>query len=134
MFGLGKSQSIKVVDRYVAALNARDSGKIAYLLADDVRFVDSHGEWIEGREQVIDATERFFAMEKNFHLDADSTIERNGEVLMQGSTRADDPSLRHDTLWKARVIKGKLAFWQSYGRAEAPHLTRILGRNMTGES
>lgn len=127
MFGLGRKKSVKVVDRYVSALNARDSGRIAYLLAPDCRYVDSQGDYIEGREAIVDATERFFDLEQHYRLSPTSRVERDGEVLLRGSASADDPRLSTDTLWKARVQRGKITHWQSYGPPDAPHLARIIG-------
>ena len=127
MFGFGSSTAEKVVRRYVASLNARDLAAIADMLHPVARFVDSRGEWIEGRDNLVCATERFFAFEPGFFLTADSIVKHRGEILLRGSTAAVRPELRTDILWRARVDAGKLAFWQSYGPSSSLPLARILG-------
>lgn len=126
MFGWGKSTDGKIVRRYVAALNARDVDRVAELLHPDCRFIDSHGEWIEGRDAIIAATRRFFALEKAFRLKLDAVIEHDGEVLLRGKAEAEQPEFRRDALWKARVEGGKIIFWQSFGPQDSPRLARIL--------
>ncbi len=127
MFGFGSSTAENVIRRYVALLNARDSEGIAALLHPDCRFIDSRGEWIDGRDNVALATERFFALEPRFVLTADSVIPHKGEVLLRGTTSAERPELRTDILWRARVEQRLLILWQSYGPSSSLHLARILG-------
>lgn len=127
MFGFGSKSAETIVKRYVALLNARDRDGIAALLHANCRFVDSRGEWIDGHDNIVLATDRFFALEPRFVLTADSVVQHQGEVLLRGSTSAERPELRTDMLWRARVDHGKLVFWQSYGPSSSLHLARILG-------
>ena len=126
MFGLRRSASKKVVRRYVACLNARDSEGIAVLLHPDCRFIDSHGEWIEGRDAIIAATRRFFSLERRFRLTIDTIVEHDGEILLRGRADAEREEFRRDALWKARVEDGAIVCWQSFGPQSAPRLARIL--------
>lgn len=126
MFGLGNSTSKKVVRRYVACLNARDLDGIAVLLHPNCRFVDSHGEWIEGRNAIIAATRRFFSLERRFRLTLHAIVEHDGEILLRGKADAEHEEFRQDALWKARVENGAIIFWQSFGPQTAPRLARIL--------
>lgn len=126
MFGLGRPTARKVVRRYVDRLNARDVDGIALLLHPHCRFIDSHGEWIEGREAIVAATRRFFAIERKFRLNLEAVVEHEGEVLLRGKASAERAEFRQDALWKARVEGGKIIFWQSFGPQSSPRLARIL--------
>ena len=116
-----------MVKRYIAALNARDIDAIDTLLADDCRMVDSSGGLIDGRESAVETTRAFFDFETDFHLTQHDIVLRGDEVLIRGVVRANNPQLATDSLWRARVSKGKLVHWQSYG-ADALPLARILSR------
>lgn len=113
------------MQRYIAALNARNSEAIADLLTDDCRLVDSSGGWVEGHENAMAATRAFFEFETDFRIFDHDIVLRGDEVLVRGTVRANNPHLAKDTLWRGRVRNGKLAYWQSYG-AEALPLARIL--------
>ena len=125
MFDWPTPEPIRVVKRYVAALNARDAERIEALLDDHIRFVDSRGDWIEGRDNVATATRRFFDLEPNFQLHDVKIVMHAGEVLLKGRVSAQEERLTHDTLWRARTRRGKLSHWQSYGE-DSPALARIL--------
>lgn len=126
MFGWKTRRPVKVARKYVAAVNARDVQGVASLLADECRYVDSRGDWIDGRENVLTATRRFFELEENFRFEDTEMVLHDGDVLIRGSTSADDPRLAQDTLWRARVEDGKIAHWQSFGAGEPVALVRIL--------
>ena len=125
MFDWPTPEPIRVVKRYVAALNARDAERIEALLDDHIRFVDSRGDWIEGRDNVATATRRFFDLEPNFQLHDVKIVMHAGEVLLKGRVSAQAERRTHDTLWRARTRRGKLSHWQSYGE-DSPALARIL--------
>lgn len=125
MFDWNTPQPIRVVRRYLAAMNARDADKVESLLADDVRYVDSRGDWIEGRDNVAAATRRFFELEPKYNLHDMKIVMHEGEVLLKGRASAEEERLTHDTLWRARTRKNKLTHWQSYGE-DSPALARIL--------
>ena len=126
MFGLGRSTAKAIVRRYVARLNARDVDGIAALLHPSCRLIDSHGEWIEGREAIVAATRRFFELEGQFRLKLHTLVEHDGEWLLRGSTAAERSEFRTEALWRARVEDGLVIFWQSFGPQSSPRLTRIL--------
>ena len=111
--------------QYIAALNARDPDTIGSLLAENCRFVDSTGGWVEGRDNAMAATRAFLDFETNFRINEEDIVLRGDEVLVRGSTSAKNPQLAKDKLWRAKVEGGKLALWQSYGTESLP-LARIL--------
>ncbi len=126
MFGWSKPKPAKVARDYIDAVNARDADRVDALLADDCRFVDSRGEWLEGRANVVEATRNFFELERNFRWHDMKFAMHNGDVLMRGRATADDARLAQDTLWQARVSDGKITHWQSFGAGDPVALVRIL--------
>lgn len=125
MFDWPTPEPIKIVRRYLAAMNARDAEQIEALLDERIRYVDSRGEWIEGRENVATATRRFFDLEPDYKLHDMKIVMHEGDVLLKGHASAREERLAHDTLWRARTRRGKLVHWQSYGE-DSPALARIL--------
>ena len=126
MFDGGRKREIAIVRDMVAAMNDHDADRVASLLGDNPRFVDSHGEWLEGRDEVIEATRRFLDMDRSFKLHIEQSTHHHGDVLLRGHVTSDQPAMATDTLWRARVKRGKLVYWQSYGSPNAPHLARML--------
>lgn len=125
MFDWRTPEPIRVVRRYLAAMNARDAERVESLLDERIRFVDSRGEWIEGRENVATATRRFFELEPNYNMHDMQIVMHDGDVLLKGRASASEERLTHDTLWRARTRRGKLLHWQSYGE-DSLALARIL--------
>ncbi len=125
MFGL-TPKPIRIIKRYVDAVNAGNADVVADMMSPDCRYVDSSGRWIDGRENVRLATTRFFELEKNFRIRESSMVLHDGDVLIRGTVTADDPVLAQDTLWLARVKDGKVSYWQSFGKGLPVSLTRIL--------
>lgn len=125
MFQWRTPEPIRVVRRYLAAMNARDAERVETLLDEHVRYVDSRGEWIQGRDNVATATRRFFALEPSYNLHDMTIVMHDGDVLLKGKASASEERLTHDTLWRARTRKGKVVHWQSYGD-DSPALARIL--------
>jgi hypothetical protein len=126
MFGFGRQSDKTIVRRYIACLNARNLAGIEELLHADCRFIDSHGEWIEGRQAIVAATERFFAIEPAFRLQIDTLIEHDEEILLKGKALATQEEFRKDALWRARVEDRLIILWQSFGPQGSPRLARIL--------
>lgn len=121
------------MQQYIAALNARDAETIGSLLADDCRLVDSAGGWLEGRDTALEATRAFFDFETDFRIDNEEIVLRGDEVLVRGNATANNPQLAKDSLWRAKVKNGKLAYWQSFGSDALP-LARILMPEKAGIS
>lgn len=125
MLSFGKPRPIKVVERFVAAVNARDLKGIEALAADDMRYVDSAGGYFQGRDTVVEATRRFFEIERDYTFrDLEISMD-DKDVLLRGRVTASDERLTHDTLWRARTAGDKIVHWQSYGE-DSPALARIL--------
>ena len=125
IFLTGKKKPVSIVRQYIAALNARDPDTIGALLAENCRFVDGTGGWVEGRDNAMAGTRAFLDLETDFRITEEDIVVRGDAVPVRGTTSAQNPQLAKGKLWRAKVEDGKLAFWQSYG-AESLPLARIL--------
>ncbi len=81
---------------------------------------------MEGREKAIAATNAFFELEDSFRLDCEAISMRGNDVLVRGRTKARNPGIASDRLWRARVKNGKLSHWQSYGSGTKSSLAKTL--------
>jgi ketosteroid isomerase-like protein len=120
------SSSVRAVERYVKALNARDADAIAKFIAPNCRMVDSRGDWIEGYDTVLLATRRFIELEPDFTLHVEHISQHGEDILLRGHVDADHPELSKDCLWLARVDNGQIAYWQNFAPGEPPALARIV--------
>lgn len=111
----------------MACLNARDLAGIAALLHPDCRLIDSYGEWIDGPNAVIAATERLFALDSAFKIRIDTLVELEGEIFLRGRTFAERAEFQANAFWRARIEDGLIRSWQSFGPVPSGHLARILG-------
>lgn len=119
-------QALRVVDGFIAAVNAHDARSAAQLLHPDVTYIDSAGGRIRGRDDCALALERFAHLDDLFTMHIDKKTVTLPEVLLTGFTTARDPRLASKTLWRAEVRDGMLYAWQSFGRGNPPPLARML--------
>lgn len=119
-------QALRVVDGFIAAVNAHDACAAAQVLHPDITYIDSLGGRIRGREDCSLALERFAHLDDLFTMHIDKKTVTLPEVLLTGFTTARDPRLASKTLWRAEVKDGMLYAWQSFGRGNPPALARML--------
>ena len=125
MFWEGRSQ-LRTVRRYIGAVNSRDLMSIEALLAPDVRFIDSSGEALDGRELVLAGHRAFFDWESAFRMAVERITFCKGEVLMSGQADAAEPALRRKSLWRARADGGLLTEWQTISDARPIAFSRLI--------
>ncbi|MDG5747021.1 nuclear transport factor 2 family protein [Qipengyuania sp. XHP0207] len=124
MFQRGKRK--RLARNLIAAFNAHDCAGVQACLAADCVFIDSSGARIDGRETCAETTRRFFEAEPGFHLAITSYTVVGEEVLMSGTTTARDPLVAKDRLWRAKIVQGEVAEFQSYCDGEPRLLARAL--------
>lgn len=126
MFWRTGGSPVSILKKWVNAVNARDEARVVALLHPDCRFVDSQGIVIHGLEDGSQAIHALMTLEPRFQMQVDCYSQRNGKVLMQGRTTADDPRLARETIWMGRVKDGKLCYLQSFAQDNPPSLSMIL--------
>ena len=121
-----KTGQIRIVRDFIAALNARDLAAVARLYAPECKLVDSHGGWVSGYDNCVEASRRFFKMPFEYELEIDSIIARAPDVLVRGTMRSNNATLANDTLWQARTDGKQLVEWASFARGKAYPVARVL--------
>lgn len=124
---LWKSQkALRLVNGFVAAVNAHDAQAAGELLHPEVTYIDSLGGRIRGRDDCTLALERFAHLDDLFTMHIEKMTANMPEVLLTGFTTARDPRLASKTLWRAELKDGLLYEWQSFGKGKPPPLARML--------
>ena len=121
-----RSGPVRTVERYLEASNANDLDAMAEFMAADFRVIDSTGESVEGRENVLLAMRRFIRLAPDYRIEDLQLSSRGEHVFIKGHTRCSDQRLVGDTLWRALADERQMYEWQSFSRDYAPHLSRIL--------
>ena len=111
--------------RFVAAVNAHDTGAMNGLITDDFTYIDSWREGLVGREVVMQAVERVFALDPGFRIDVESSSFSDPFVLMRGWANSANPDFgRRRSVWRARCDDGLIGEWQSWAEGGPPAMTR----------
>ena len=123
---LGTIRKKRSARALVDAFNRHDASAVVASVTPDCRFIDSAGGCIEGHEAIRNATLQFMQMEPEFEILLESSSVVEDELLMRGTTKATDPLVAKDRLWRARIREGLVCEWQSFCDGEAQRLARML--------
>ena len=123
---LGTIRKKRSARALVEAFNRHDAAAVVASVTADCRFIDSAGGCIEGHDAIRSATLQFMQMEPEFEILLESSSVVEDEVLMRGTTKAADPLVAKDRLWRARIREGLVCEWQSFCDGEAQRLARML--------
>lgn len=118
---------VDVVLRFVRAINAKDVERLATLMTDDHRFVDSLGAQVAGARKMREAWTAYLRMVPDYRIDVRETY-CNGEVIVllgaACGTYTSDGTLRPENAWETpaawrAVVSGdKVAEWHVYADNE----------------
>ncbi len=122
----GSRKRETVVKRYIDAMNRQSVNDIAVLLADNVRFIDARGDWIEGRPDVLLAAQRLFALDPALRIDVEQMTPHGSFVLLRGQTRGSLEMFNQRMLWRAMVEANHIVSFQSFTSGDPPPLVRML--------
>ncbi|MGA2173808.1 MAG: nuclear transport factor 2 family protein [Verrucomicrobiota bacterium] len=118
-----KSNEIKVVKAFIAAINRRRPSEICELMTEDHTFVDSAGGSTSGREKMAAGWEGYFRMFPDFEIKVESIQGDKGLVAVFGSTSGTyqgkrglvpENRIEMPAAWRAIVTNGKIKLWQVY--------------------
>ena len=105
---------VVVVERFNAAINARDPEALDTLMTDDHEFVDAEGGSVQGKEACLAAWRGFFAQFPDYR-NTFMHLESVGDVVgVAGHSSCSVAVLDGPALWSARVVDGKVAQWRVY--------------------
>jgi ketosteroid isomerase-like protein len=120
-------RTLGVVRALIRAINGRKVDRIADLLADNHRFIDSVGNVVRGSKDVATGFAAYFQMVPDYRIDIAHTLAEGNTVLVWGSARGSyvpegrDTAIGHWQVfaaWRAIVRQGRVAEWQVYADNE----------------
>lgn len=97
-----------------ACINNRDIHGLAALLTDDHTFIDSANNSVQGKEQVVEAWTRFFALFPDYRNLFERVESRHHRVAIMGRSSCSEQQLDGPALWTAQVRGDKVAEWRVY--------------------
>jgi ketosteroid isomerase-like protein len=112
---------------FARAINSHDVDRIADLMSEDHRFVDSLGVAIDGKLAMRSGWISYFQMVPDYTIHIDESFARAGVVVMLGTaqgTFAPDGELRTENgwqtpaAWRAVVAGDRVAEWRVYADNE----------------
>jgi ketosteroid isomerase-like protein len=103
----------RVVLAFNEAINSGDLDRLAGLMTDDHRFIDSAGGEVHGRTACIEAWLGFFDGFPDYRNVFDDVREvAPGEVVAVGRSECSDTRLHGPARWSATVVDGRVRRWQ----------------------
>jgi len=116
-----------VAKAFAQAINQHDLDRLADLMAENHRFIDSLGNAVEGREKMRAGWAGYFRMVPNYTITVEHTLVDGATVVMlgvAGGTYAPHGELKPENRWKtlaairALIEDGKVSEWQVYADNE----------------
>ncbi|WP_133365757.1 nuclear transport factor 2 family protein [Qipengyuania sediminis] len=123
----GKSRrDRKVVERFVAALNAHDLTTLESLATEDFTYIDSWREGVTGRDIVLAAMRMLLANDPQFGIEVDRMDWRDPHVLMTGRVNSRQFGIGRRAVWQVLVREGRVAEYQAWAEGGPPPMSRML--------
>ncbi|GHH09349.1 nuclear transport factor 2 family protein [Streptomyces lanatus] len=113
-----------VVQRFNAAINARDLQELEPLMSEDHVFIDTEGGTVRGKGACLEAWRGFFAAFPDYRNVFTDLSVRNEVVTVSGYSLCSRPELAGPALWTARVTDGLVSEWRVY--EDTPAVRREL--------
>ncbi len=115
------AEALRLVNEFIAAINARDLKRLAQLMTKDHSFVDATGAVHGGRETMTASWKSYFEKFPKYKIDVETTLSKGGVVAafgwVSGSAPADartgrSRSWRVPAAWRAVVKGSAISEWQ----------------------
>jgi len=111
-----------IVRRFAAAINSHDADAVAAFFTDEHVFIDSLGNRLTGRQNLLLGWRKYFQMFPDYSIQISSLATHHSTVAAFGSASgtyaaARDPALGAWTVpaaWRAIVAGSRIAEWQVY--------------------
>ena len=124
---MSKRKNRMAAMRLVNAFNAHEARQVIRAISMDCLFIDSAGDAIEGADALCQAVAAFMEIETDFAIKITDSTVVNDEVLLVGETRAHNPLVAKDRMWRAKIRDGKVCEWQSFCEGTPARLAMALG-------
>lgn len=118
----------RVVDEWLAAVNAHDVARLTALAGPDFLFVDSLGNRVNGANAMDEGWRRYFAMCPDYWVRVDHVVSEGATLLLAGEAGGtiDDTSWRIPAAWKVVIRGDRLSEWRVF--ADNRPVYEILAR------
>ena len=108
------ANSSKIVSEFNSHISSRNLAELSTLIADDHVFIDTAGNRVVGRTDVVKAWQSFFEAFPDYYNEFKTMIERGSEVVVEGQSYCSDSRLSGPALWRAELKDSKLIKWRVY--------------------
>lgn len=129
MFPWRKKSSVKTVEAFIDAMNARDFDAVAKLLADDVRIIDHADRELQGAGPCLALLRRVAELAPDYELKVHDIVARGNDILISGEAQTTTAELATATQWRARASGGLMLEWQSYSNQLTPSMIATVTRS-----
>ena len=117
--------TVAVTRKFFAAFADGDAAACAALFHPDIRYLDTRGNAIDGREACIELLRRLFAHGSGVRIEVDSIADRGGYTLARGRTASGDEHMAGEVLWRVRTAGGLITEVEAY-RPDGLPTARLL--------
>ena len=114
---------VETVLEFLNRINQRDADKLAELMTDDHRFVDSLGQTVRGREKMLAGWRGYYAFCPDYWVSHEEILsdgnrvavfgEAGGTIAVNGEL-ASENEWRIPAAWRAVVENGMVKEWRVY--------------------
>jgi ketosteroid isomerase-like protein len=105
-------------------INSRDIQGLASLMTDDHTFIDKANQSVQGKEQVVEAWQGFFAQFPDYRNIFERIESRNHLVAISGYSTCSEKQLDGPALWTAQLRGDQVAQWRVYD--DTPENRKLL--------
>lgn len=115
-----------LVERFIAAFNARDMAALRAMMTEDFTYIDSWREGVSGRDTVMPLLVGMFELDPEFTAEIETLDWRAPHVLVTGRVYSRHFGTARRALWQVLVRDGKVCEYQSWAEGGPPRLSRTV--------
>ena len=108
----------------VDAVNRRDWSGLRTLLAEDFFYVDGEGNRIETPGSFVIAVQGLVKDAPDLTIEVDSFEDVGAMVYMRGRTMSRDFRFRSRSMWRTKIVNGRMACLENFRVANAMRLSK----------
>ncbi len=109
---------IAVAIRFNDHINNQDLDKLAELMTEDHRFIDSDGDEVQGRERMTKSWADFFRQFPDYRNIFTQVESRDNLVIIIGHSVCSEKSLNGPAIWTALIKDNRTEEWRVYKDTE----------------
>lgn len=114
---------LNITFEFIDSINKADLNRLSNLISENHVFIDSQGNKMKGKQNILDAWEEYFHLFPDYKIEAIESFRNADSVVLigyaSGTYQADEsnPDSNHwkvPAAWKAIVKNNKVEFWQVF--------------------